>query len=171
MPCALTQGFATFDCRDNVGGIKAIWFIPYSDVTTITEASGTVSAITKSSGKVFYKYLLTRNTGSYTQTITGNIENGTVFFEQSLVVILNKMQVNMRNEILLLSRNTMMAVVEDQNGRYWLAGKLNGLDLLSGSADTGTAAGDRNGFSLTFTGSERELACEVQSSVIATLTT
>lgn len=171
MPCALTQGFSTFDCKDNVGGVKAVWFIGHSDVTAITEASGTVSAITKASGKVFYKYLLVRNTASFEQAIQGNIENGTVFFENTLTVILNKMQANTRNEILLLSRNTMMAVVEDQNGRYWLAGKLNGLDLLSGNAGTGTAAADRNGYTLTFTGSERELALEVASSVIATLTT
>lgn len=170
MACALTQGFTTFDCKDNVGGVKAVWFINYSDVTAVTEASGVVSAITKASGKVFYKYLLVRNTASFTETITGNIENGTVFFDQSLVVVLNKLQANTRNEILLLSRNTMMAVVEDQNGKYWLAGKLNGLDLLTGSAGTGTAAGDRNGYSLTFSGSEREMAVEVSSTVISGLT-
>jgi hypothetical protein len=81
------------------------------------------------------------------------------------------MQVSMRNEILLLGKNNMMAVVEDQNGRYWLAGRYNGLDLLSGSAGTGLAQTDRNGYTLTFSGGEKELAPAVQASVIATLTT
>lgn len=168
MACALTQGYS-FDCKDNIGGLRSVWFINWNDVTAVTEASGVVSAITKSAGKVFYKYQLVRNTASFTENIQGNIENGTVLFDQQLVIVLNKMQANMRNEILLLSRNNMMAVVEDQNGRYWLAGRKNGLDLLTGSSSTGTAQTDRNGYTLTFSGGEQELAPEVSSSVIATL--
>ena len=169
MPCALTQGY-TFDCKDNIGGLEAVWFISWNDVTAITEASGTVTAITKAAGKVFYKYQLVKNTASFTENIQGSIENGTVNFDQQLVIVINKTQVNMRNEILLLSRNNMMAVVKDRNGRYWLAGRYAGLDLLSGSGTSGTAATDRNGYNLTFSGAEKELAPEVASAVIATLT-
>lgn len=147
-----------------------MWFIPYNDVTAVTEASGVVTAITKAAGKVFYKYQLVKNTASFTENIQGNIENGTINYDQQLVVIINKLQVNMRNEILLLARNNMMAVVKDKNGKYWLAGRYSGLDLLTGSAATGTAGTDRNGYTLNFSGAERELAPEVQASVIATLT-
>jgi hypothetical protein len=136
----------------------------------VTVASGLVSAITKSAGKVFYKYQLVRNTASFTENIAGSIENGTVVYNQELVVVINKMNVSMRNEILLLAQNNLMAVVEDQNGRYWLAGRYNGLDLLTGSSSTGTAQSDRNGYTLTFSGGEKELAPEVSSSIIAGLT-
>lgn len=170
MPCALTQGY-TFDCKDNIGGLEAVWFINWNNVTAITEASGVVTAITKTAGKVFYKYQLVKNTASFTENIQGSIENGTVNFDQQLVIVINKTQVNMRNEILLLSQNNMMAVVKDRNGRYWLAGHYGGLDLLSGSGTSGTTATDRNGYNLTFSGSEKELAPEVSSSIIASLTT
>jgi hypothetical protein len=120
---------------------------------------------------VFYKYQLVRNTSSFTENIAGSIENGTVVYNQELLIVINKMQVSMRNEILLLAKNNMMAVVEDQNGRYWLAGRFNGLDLLTGSVSTGLAQADRNGYSFTFSGGEKESAPEVQSSVISTLTT
>jgi hypothetical protein len=136
----------------------------------VTVASGLVSAITKSAGKVFYKYQLVRNTASFTENIAGSIENGTVVYNQELTVVINKMNVSMRNEILLLAQNNLMAVVEDQNGRYWLAGRYNGLDLLTGSSSTGTAQTDRNGYTLTFSGGEKELAPEVSSSIIAGLT-
>jgi hypothetical protein len=169
MSCALTQGY-TFDCKDNIGGLKSVWFIGWNDVASVTVASGLVSAITKASGKVFYKYQLVRNTASFTENIAGSIENGTVVYNQELVIVINKMQVSVRNEILLLAKNNMMAVVEDQNGRYWLAGRFNGLDLLTGVIGTGTAQTDRNGYSLTFSGGEREAAPEVASAVIATLT-
>jgi len=170
MPCALTQGY-TFDCKDNIGGLKSVWFIGWNDVSSVTVASGLVSAITKSAGKVFYKYQLVRNTASFTENIAGSIENGTVVYNQELTVVINKMNVSMRNEILLLAQNNLMAVVEDQNGRYWLAGRYNGLDLLTGSSSTGTAQTDRNGYTLTFSGGEKELAPEVSSGIIAGLTT
>lgn len=170
MPCALTQGY-TFDCKDNIGGMKAVWFIGWNDVASVTVASGLVSAITKSAGKVFYKYQLVRNTASFTQNIAGSIENGTIVYNQELTIVINKMQVSMRNEILLLAQNNMMAVIQDSNDRYWLAGRYTGLDLLSGSASTGTAQTDRNGYTLTFSGGEKELAPEVSSSIIAGLTT
>lgn len=168
MSCALTQNYV-LDCKDSQGGLEAVWFIPYNDVTAITEASGVVSAITKANGKQFYKYQLVKNTASFTENIEGNIENGTVNYAQELTIVINKLQVNMRNEILLLAKNNLMAVVKDKNGKYWLAGRYSGLDLTAGSAGSGTAATDRNGYTLTFSGSERELAPEVNSSVISTL--
>jgi ligand-binding sensor domain-containing protein len=170
MACALTSGY-TFDCKDNIGGLKSVWFIGYNDVASVTEASGVITAITKDAGKVFYKYQLVRNTASFTENIAGSIENGTVVFNQELLIVINKMQTSMRNEMLLLAKNNMMAVVEDQNGRYWLAGRFNGLDLLAGSVSTGLAQADRNGYSFTFSGGEKESAPEVQSAVISTLTT
>lgn len=169
MPCALTQGY-TFDCKDNIGGLKSVWFISANDVTTITETSGLVSTITKAAGKVFYKYQLVRNTSSFTTTIAGSTENGTVVYNQELLIVINKMQVSVRNEILLLAQNNLIAVIEDQNGKYWLAGKLNGLDLTAGTAGTGLAQSDRNGYSLTFTGGERALPPEVSSGIISGLT-
>lgn len=169
MSCALTQGY-TLSCKDSVGGIKAVWFIEWNNVASVTEASGIVSAITKSAGKVFYKYQLVKNTGSLTETITASVENGTVFYAQELSIVLNKLQANTRNEILLLAKNNLMAVVEDANSKYWLLGKLHGIDITGGSAATGTAQGDRSGYTLTFTGGEPALAPEVSSGIIAGLT-
>jgi len=169
MACALTQGY-TLDCRESLGGIKAVWLIAHANVSSVTEASGIVSAITKSAGKVFYKYELVKNTGALTETITASVENGTVFYAQEMTVVLNKLQANTRNEILLLAKNTLMAVVQDANDKYWLVGRYTGLDITGGTAATGTAQGDRSGYSLTFTGGEKELAPEASSSIIAGLT-
>lgn len=146
-----------------------MWVINHANVTAVTEASGIVSAITKAAGKVFYKYELVKNTGSLTETITSSVENGTVFYAQELSIVLNKLQANTRNEILLLAQSTLMVVVQDANDKYWLLGKLQGLDVTGGTAATGTAQGDRNGYTLTFTGGEKQLAPEVNSGIIAGL--
>jgi hypothetical protein len=41
---------------------------------------------------------------------------------------------------------------------------------LTGSSGSGTAQGDRNGYTLNFSGGEKELAPEVASGIIAGLT-
>lgn len=168
MSCALSQGFV-LDCRDSVGGLKSVYFIAKADIASVTEAAGVVTAITKDAGKVFYKYELVRGTSSMTENITASVENGTVFYAQELSIILNKLEANKRNEILLLAKNNLVAIVEDSNGKYWMLGRLNGVDITGGNGATGTAHGDRSGYTLTFSGSEKELAPEVQSSIIAGL--
>jgi hypothetical protein len=75
-----------------------------------------------------------------------------------LEIILNKLQVNTRNEILLLAKNRLVALVKDNNDKMWALGEVNGLDLTGGGSGSGTAFGDRNGYTLTFTGNEKELA-------------
>jgi formyltetrahydrofolate synthetase len=139
------------------------------DVASYTVSGGVVTALTKDSGKRFYKYELVKATSSFVENINASVENGTIFYQQELTIVLNKLQANTRNEILLLAKNTLMAVVQDANDKYWLLGRYTGLDVTGGTSATGTAQGDRNGYTLTFTGGEKELAPEVNSGIIAGL--
>ena len=170
MSCALTQGY-TLDCRDSLGGITEVYFIASSDITSSTEASGVITALVKAAGKKFYKYELTKGTSMFTENVASNVQNGTLFFTPELTIILNKLQANTRNEILLLAQNRLTAVAKDNNGKFFMLGKTRSLDLTAGSAATGTAEGDRSGYTLTFTGAEPALAPEVNSTVAAALTT
>jgi hypothetical protein len=168
MACALTQGYV-LDCKDSLGGITEVLFIASKDVTATTEVSGVITAVTKASGKRFYKYELVKETSSFVENVNASVENGSIFYQQELTVILNKLQANTRNEILLLAQNLLVAVVKDNNGKYWYLGKTRGLDITGGSAGSGTAMGDRSGYTLTFTAKEPELTPEVRSSIITGL--
>jgi hypothetical protein len=103
------------------------------------------------------------------ETVTASIQNGTIFYAQELTIVLNKLQANTRNEILLLAKNNLVAIVEDKNGKYWYLGQDGGLDITGGTAGSGTAAGDRSGYELTFSGQEKELSPEVLDSIIGGL--
>jgi hypothetical protein len=170
MACALTQGY-TLDCRDSLGGITEVYFMAFQDVSSTTEASGVITALTKATGKKFYKYELTKGTSVLTENINSNVQNGTLYYTPELTIILNKLQANTRNEILLLAKNLLVAVAKDNNGKYWYLGKTRGIDLTAGSATSGTADADRSGYTLTFAGSEPSLAPEVNSAVASALTT
>ena len=170
MACALTTDY-TLDCRDSVGGIKEVYFMELGNLSSFTEASGVITALTKATGKRFYKYSLVKQTASFEDALTGNEELGTLYSAQKLVIELNKMQAATRNELFLLGKNLLACVVVDRNGKAFALGITNGLILKSAKGTTGTKMGDRNGYSLDFEGNEPNLAQEVQTSVVTALTT
>lgn len=168
--CALTQDF-NLDCRDGVGGVKEIYIIETGNVTSVTESSGTLTAITKATGKKFRKYQLEVDTATFEEDLTGNRQNGTLYATQTGTVVLNKQQVSVRNEILLLGKNRLSIVVVDNNGAAKYYGRVQGMMLKTGKATVGTAWGDRNGYTLSLEGMETELAPFVDSATVATLQT
>ena len=168
MACALTQGFV-LDCKESVGGIKSVRFVEFDNVASIAYAAG-VATLTMVASKKFWKYAQVRETSSFTETITANVQNGTIFYSQELTVILNKLAAATRNEILLLAKNRLMAIVEDMNGSFWLLGAKNGLDITGGNSATGTASGDRNGYTLTFVAQEADPMWSVSSGAISAIT-
>lgn len=170
MACALTSGYS-LDCRDSAGGIKSVYFIEFDNVSGITEAAGSVSAIAKANNARFYKYNLQRATASFNEAYNDSAENGTSYHVQTLTIILNKMQAATSQQIKLLAQNRLLAVVEDRNGKYWLLGDENGLERAGGQAASGTAMGDRNGYELTFTSDNKDPVNEVASGIIAALVT
>jgi hypothetical protein len=170
MSCALTTDY-TFGCDVGTGGTKEIYIIELENISTYTESSGTLTAITKVTSKLFRKYQLVLETANFEEDITGNRQNGTVFYGQKGTIILNKQQVATRNEILLLAKNNLAIVIKDNNLTYRLYGREFGLKLETGTAATGTAWGDRNGYTLNFSGKELELAPFVNDATIATLQT
>lgn len=169
--CSLTSDYV-FGCDIGSGGIgKECYIIELNNISSVTESSGTLTAITKATGKVFRKYQLVQDTANFEESLVGNKPNGTLFYSQKGTIIINKQQVAVRNEILLLAKNFISIVIKDNNDTYRLFGRVTGLGLTGGSATTGVAWGDRNGYTLEFTGNERELAPFVSDAVIATLQT
>lgn len=166
--CALTQDYS-FGCDVGTGGTKEVYFIELNNITSYTESSGTLTAITKGAGKVFRKYQLVLETANFEEDITGNRTAGTIFYNQKGNIVINKQNVAIRNEIMLLAKNYLVAVIKDNNDTYRLYGRNFGLRLETGSATTGVSWGDRNGYALNFTGKEPELAPFVADAVITTL--
>lgn len=168
--CALTQGYE-LDCLEGMGGASDVWLIEFDNVSGVTHAAGIVTAIAKSNGKRFWRYKQRRGTLEAKEELQKNIEAGTLFWNQTIDMALTKMQASIRNEIVLLAQNRLIAVVKDRNAKYWLYGKEDGLDLMNATPGTGKANADRNGYGLTLTAAESQPALEVNESVISTLET
>ena len=169
MSCNITAGF-TLDCNDSNGGIEKI-FIANGPVESITETSGTITAITVGGSALtpsdFFEFEVPRQTSSFTETINVSNENGTVFYDQALTMIFNKMEASKRDQILLLSQNNEMVVVfKDNNSKYFSVGVERGAYMTAGTSVSGVAYGDRNGYELTISGMEEQPSFEVTGSIV-----
>jgi len=171
MSCDITSGF-TLGCRDNTGGIKALYILSGSITDINTAVDGKIVGIT-GSGE-FYKFELFRQTSNYAEEITSTPENGTVFYNQTLNAVFFKMKQAVRNQVNTLAQNPNLKVIVQTNngtvdgsGAFFLMGQTNGAQLLSGTGQSGTAFGDLNGYNLTFSGQEPFPASEVEAGTTA----
>lgn len=148
MACTLTLAGRGVGCKDALGGIKRIYVAEWVDGIWEDIASGEVSGST--AAITFYTYDMTRGSGSLNQTITSDLAAGTVFFDQVCSVTFNKAAASDITEISNLVKGRMAVLVEDNNGNWFVMGHQNGVEVSGGTAQTGTAAGDQNGFTLEF---------------------
>jgi len=166
MPCNIIEGI-TLDCRQGAGGVKKIYLTEFANVSTITSSSGSVSAITMVSGKKFWTIELELEDAQFDENATVSIENGTTFYEQTLVFSVYKMTAKNRNIVRLLTQNRLMVIVQDADDVYHLAGETRALHLTASATSTGKAMGDKNGYSITLTGKEPLPCNKVNSGVIS----
>lgn len=170
MPCNLTQGY-NLDCRFNFGGVKEIYVIEFENVSAITEVAGVVTVITKVATKTFKKYNLIAHTAEADEAFAGSREMGTLSNKQTIKFPINKMTTAVRNELMLLAQNRLIFVYVDENGTGWMYGREYGLMADTFAAKTGKVLADRNGYELSFSGDEKNLAYEVNATALGTLTT
>ena len=170
MACSFTQGYS-IGCRDSVGGIKSVYLIEFDNVSGITQSAGTATAISKANNGRFWKYVLPKATGEWTEDYQDNMGNGTTFQKQTLMMALNGMSAAMSQEIKLIAQNRLIAVVEsnEPTPKYWLLGEENGLMREGGKSGSGKALADRSGYELTLTSEQSRMAIQVTSGIIAGL--
>ncbi len=152
MACTLTLAGRGVGCKDALGGIKRIYVAEWADGIwediVAGEVAGATTAIT------FYTYDMTKGSGSLTQTITSDIAAGTVFFDQVCSVTFSKSAAADITEIANLVKGRTALLVEDNNGNWFVVGHKHGVEVSGGTAQTGQAAGDQNGFTLEFSAQE-----------------
>ena len=173
--CAITSGYA-IDCIEAVGGVEIVYLIENSNLydasgnSTITAASGVVTAMNKVSGKRFWKFEVPRGTASTKNSITTSIENGTFFFTHEVSFPINSRSATIRNIVTTLAKNRLTFVTKEGD-TYRLFGKEFGLSLDNSEGSSGSSLADRNGYMLTFSSQEREDFLVVPANIAATLET
>ena len=161
MACSQTLSGILNDCQSNMGGIMEVYIANKADVDTITVTSDKITAITMNGAALFHKYQFKPGTGSLSSNYQVNQENGTVYVQSDLLMVFNRMETTKRVEVEAMAQADLYAIVEDNNGLYWLLGLDNPLELSAGDGPTGTARTDRNGYSVTLQDDSKGLPTEI----------
>lgn len=169
MACVLTSD-QSLGCRDAVGGIKAVYLTELANKEAITSSAGNITGFTLASTKQFWIYELEKETAECVEKPTPSPENGTLFYETELKIMLHKRSAALSQELHLVAQNRLMIIILDRNGNYWLMGEENGAELAPSESAFGKAMGDANGYALTFIAKEKLPMNTVASNLIATLT-
>lgn len=158
MACAITKGRGV-GCKTAFAGIKNIYILDYSAaVAALTDSSGTITLPTDNSAE-FFKFEVKGGQSSLETVVNSSRENGTTFYESTLNVTFQVLDVATQEEIKLLNRGRAHYVIElYPNGagvtKYLLMGRDNGAEITGGTIVTGAAAGDLQGFTLTAVATE-----------------
>jgi hypothetical protein len=68
-----------------------------------------------------------------------------------------------RKQLELVAKNRLVVFVQDNNNNIWMVGKVDGAEVTAASTSTGTAKGDLNGYTITFTAEEANKAYRLES--------
>ena len=166
MACTALIHGRGLDCSRISGGVKYVYFGVYDQ---FVDASGnellpTVvdSEVTdiEMGTNVLYRYTVPRGSTNASETITGSTENGTLFYNPTVTMVLNKLTKVDQNEIKLLGQTQVIifcqlnAQLANGHDVIIAMGVTNAMSLNAGTADSGAAFGDRNGYTLTWDGME-----------------
>jgi hypothetical protein len=164
-------GYNDRTCTNGKGGIKSVIIFPISAIATgPTLTNNEVTTLTVT-GEVFL-YKLKSNLSSYTAPVRVNKENGTLWYEQTLNMILASDTKELRAEIHLVAQNEVVALVEKADGTYVALGLDEGLQINDASEyGSGILKSDRNGHTLVLAGLENNEVPDVDPAIIAQLLT
>lgn len=162
MACNTIKALSYDLCTNNLGGIKNIWLANYKENAATVEAeanevSGFAADVT------WYKYPIRKGTASMTSTYNTSTD-GASYVSTELSLVFTRMETQKRVAMTSFALAEAMAVVEDSNGKYWFLGKDAPITLTAGGGETGTAKGDRNAYTATFTDESLTFPYEVTAS-------
>ena len=165
MACDISNGRIE-QCKDSVSGLKAVYIINYDklnsdSVTYLTTPVGsedvidTWTPIDTATALNLYKYELKSTANSFNTTINTSRDNGTTFFEQTLVMNLKRQDAATTKNVKLLAYGRPRIVVRTMTDQFFLMGLDQGADMNAGTIASGSSLDSFNGYEgLTFVAQE-----------------
>ena len=166
--CNQTLNGITLDCSHSLGGIKTAYIANYGDVESVSAdtSSGKIVSVTMAASAKFKPYQFRKQTGSMTSTLTVDETAGVNYVSTELSLVFTKMETAKRLELSALSIGQLAVIVEDSNGVYWYLGKDDYVSVSAGGAQTGTAKGDGNNYTLTLRDESDTYPFEIEKSAV-----
>lgn len=151
-------------CKDSIGGIVKVWVNSDYDTAkssvALVEPDGTQAKVTTPDTKGWKVFNFFKNTGSMTSTLNVSDTAGSSFTTEVSLTFM-KQDSAKRLEMLGLLLGQCMVIVKDANGKYWVLGWDAPVEASAGTAVSGTASTDLNGYTVTLKDDSKLLPLEV----------
>ena len=163
----------TLDCNPVLAGIKRV-YLGYNDQLTITPdpqtQTATIAAKEGASATAkLYAYDIVANTGGLTSTITKNEQNGTRYYTNTIAMQFTRLEAAKHLEVQAMAAEALVAVVETNDGRYWVVGADSYLSATESNVQTGSSFDDLNGYTISLAARSAYLPFEIQYSGFSSL--
>lgn len=149
-----------------MAGASKAYFINFVE-NPFTVVDGVATAINPLIEEVF-QYDLTGEGNSLAQSMVSDKTAGTSVNTQTLTLALQRISKEDNNQLNLLAYGYPIAVVKDRNNLYHAVGISEGIDFTV-APTTGAAKADFNGYNLTGTAMEGQLAPILSDTVVTAL--
>ena len=157
----------TLDCNPVLAGIKRV-YLGYNDQFTITPdaktQTATIAAKSGATGAKLYAYDIVANTGGLTSTVTKNEQNGTRYYTNTIAMQFNRLEAAKHLEVQAMAAEALVAIVETNDGKYWVVGADSYLSATESTAQTGSSFDDLNGYTISLAARSAYLPFSIQKS-------
>lgn len=171
MSCGTLDTIAK-ECDDSLGGIKqgSILYAFWDTIETDwVSTAGEITTLNQVAATYFYRFHVNNDGADMLATETHTPETGNRFESEVVNFTLGKMSKEKNVLWKTLSSKSGVIIFEDNNGVFHIVGLERGADKIgTNTRGTGRAAGDLNGYLVSFTNITRN-AYTVSSSVMASL--
>lgn len=160
MACDISKGLAEIACKNTVGGLKNIYFIPYGEYDIATTSNdtdghvidnlGTTASVTES-----FRFPLKNTGNTYAEEIESSRDAGTTVFNQTLNFVVTKINAEMQYQMKVLAWGRPLVVVESNAGDFFMLGLENGMEI-SGGVNVEGNLGGANQYAMVAEGEEKD---------------
>ena len=160
------------DCNPVLAGIKRV-YLGYNDQLTITPdtqtQTATIAAKSGVEGAKRYPYDVVANTGGLTSTITKNEQNGTRYYTNTIAMQFTRLEADKHLEVQAMAAEALVAIVETNDGKYWVVGADSYLSATESTAQTGSSFDDLNGYTISLAARSAYLPFSIEKEGFASL--
>ena len=160
------------DCNPVLAGIKRV-YLGYNDQLTITPDTQTQTATIAAKSGVenakLYPYDVVANTGGLSSTITKNEQNGTRYYTNTIAMQFTRLEAAKHLEVQAMAAEALIAIVETNDGKYWVVGADSYLSATESNVQTGSSFDDLNGYTISLAARSAYLPFEIQYSGFSSL--
>ena len=116
-----------------------------------------------------YPYDVVANTGGLTSTITKNEQNGTRYYTNTIAMQFTRLEAAKHLEVQAMAAEALVAIVETNDGKYWVVGADSYLSATESTAQTGSSFDDLNGYTISLAARSAYLPFSIEKEGFASL--